>query len=371
MLPSDAAFIALAQQLGYSGDDEHGAMAALLQYGQPQLNETLGRQPDDTILDEILSLHWFHALSSDGPAPFQEHQDSGSITTFSGTILNILEGALVDFAPSFQDPRLLPDDIDVSNGLAKVIDAVLLPFDVPDRSAVGLGEVLVGTDSRDRLFAGGGNDLLVDGAGRDMLRGGASADTFFLSGDGSRDKVLDFELGQDVLDLSNWDVGYLSELYVKQRSESSLLISDGQNSVVLQAGNEQIRVEDLGSDSIVFPDTGGIWVVGTDERDHLYGTGGDDRLLGGQGRDFMFGGRGADTFWAGQDAFDVIMDFDEDLDRILLWEWGVTEFQELEITQFRPGTLRMVAGGSELRIRAADREIAVEDLSADNFILIG
>jgi serralysin len=54
----------------------------------------------------------------------------------------------------------------------------------------------------DLLIAGGGDDLLVDGPGRDTMRGGPGADIFVFVSDGEPDRVENFELGIDRLDLS-------------------------------------------------------------------------------------------------------------------------------------------------------------------------
>lgn len=370
LLPNDAAFISLAQYLGYPGDDEQGAMAFILRLQQPELNATLGRAYDSTFLDEILSVHWFRALSDDVERiPFKDLQEAGGFTTLGGTAFSLDGNTIV--VPGRPTPHILPSEVDVSNGLVKLIDQVLLPF-IPDRNALGFDSVLAGTEMRDRLFGGDGNDLLIDGAGGDILHGGGGEDTFLLTGDSSRDKILDFEPGHDVIELSNWDIWYIEELFVKQRNDSSLLISDGRNSAVLQAADGQISVEDLGSDSLIFgPGPSGTWIWGSDGRDRLQGTNGDDVFRGGLGRDFLTGGRGADTFYAGTDTFDLITDYKEGFDRIALQGWGVTEFSELSISQLRPWLLQVTSGDFELRVRGADRDIDPEDMSAEDFILFG
>ncbi len=373
-LPNDASFLNLPRQLGYPGIDEQGAMAFILRLHQPELNDALGRRSDFTFLAEILSVHWFRALSDDHDRiSFEDLQAAGNFTTLDGITMEIIGNTLVDGAPDVPNPEVRPPfDVAVSNGLVKMTYGVLLPSSLPDRSALGLDQVLLGTDSRDRLFGGDGNDLLMDGAGGDMLGGGGGQDTFLLAGDGSRDKILDFEPGQDMIDLTTWDIRYMTELHMKQRNDSSLLIYDGRNSAVLQAANGQISLEDLGSDVFIFgPGKKGIRVDGTDGRDRLTGTDGDDLIDGGLGRDFMAGGHGADVFIAGSDTFDVILDYAEELDSIVLEGWGVTNFEELSIAQMRPWLLQVTAGDFELRIRAADREIDVKDLGALDFILPG
>lgn len=371
-LPNDASFINLARLIGYPGLDEQGAMNFILRLHQPELNQSLNRQPNFTFLDEILSVHWFQTLSEEiQPIPFEDLQAAGSFTTLNGLSMEITGNMLVDGAPDVENPAvIIPIDINVSNGLAKAISGVLLPSSLPEPSTIGVDSVLLGTDARDRLIGGDGDDLLMDGAGRDLLLGGGGKDTFWLAGDGARDKILDFELGQDLVDLTHWDIRYMAELFVKQRNESSLLISDGRNSVVLQAADGQISVENLGSDSFIFgTDQGGTRIYGSAGRDRLQGTNGNDWIDGGLGRDFLTGGLGADLFFAGTDTFDVITDFTEGLDLIVLEDWGVKDFSELSISELRPWLLQVTSGDFALRVRAADRDIEPEDMSAEDFIL--
>ncbi|MEM7213489.1 MAG: M10 family metallopeptidase C-terminal domain-containing protein, partial [Pseudomonadota bacterium] len=78
----------------------------------------------------------------------------------------------------------------------------------------GLSNGLNGNDSANTLTGLGGDDdlqgragadVINGGPGADLLRGGADADTFvFATGDatGTGDRILDFEVGTDTIDLS-------------------------------------------------------------------------------------------------------------------------------------------------------------------------
>ena len=69
-------------------------------------------------------------------------------------------------------------------------------------------DLLDGGNGNDTLIGGRGEDTLIGGSGQDSLTGGADADVFqFLSASetpasGSRDRILDFELGVDLIDVS-------------------------------------------------------------------------------------------------------------------------------------------------------------------------
>ncbi len=60
---------------------------------------------------------------------------------------------------------------------------------------------LLGGGGRDRLFGGDGDDYLDGGPGRDKLTGGAGADVFVFRANSNLDRVLDFEVGTDHVDV--------------------------------------------------------------------------------------------------------------------------------------------------------------------------
>ncbi|MEZ5829463.1 MAG: cadherin-like domain-containing protein, partial [Hyphomicrobiales bacterium] len=68
-------------------------------------------------------------------------------------------------------------------------------------------DFLDGSSGKDRLFGGDGDDTLVGGRGRDILEGNGGADSFDFNSikDSKRDTILDFERGQDEIDLSTID----------------------------------------------------------------------------------------------------------------------------------------------------------------------
>lgn len=78
-------------------------------------------------------------------------------------------------------------------------------------NGLGGNDTLIGNFGHDALSGGDGDDLLVGGVGVDVLAGGAGSDTFaFRTIDESRagtgaDIILDFQRGEDILDLSEID----------------------------------------------------------------------------------------------------------------------------------------------------------------------
>lgn len=76
-------------------------------------------------------------------------------------------------------------------------------------------DVLIGNKHDDRLVGGGGDDILIGGKGKDTLIGDDGADTFVFArtnhstNDANADKISDFEIGTDRIDLSDIIAGEL------------------------------------------------------------------------------------------------------------------------------------------------------------------
>ena len=83
-------------------------------------------------------------------------------------------------------------------------DDLLMGFGKPDRlNGNGGNDTLNGNDGDDILRGGAGDDLLMGNRGQDILTGGSGADTFAYNNLGDkRDKITDFEVGKDIIDLS-------------------------------------------------------------------------------------------------------------------------------------------------------------------------
>ncbi|EKC3495742.1 VWA domain-containing protein, partial [Vibrio cholerae] len=70
----------------------------------------------------------------------------------------------------------------------------------------GGNDILNGGEGNDILYGQGGNDILIGGLGNDILTGGSGEDLFkWVQGDldGSTDRITDFKIGEDKIDLSD------------------------------------------------------------------------------------------------------------------------------------------------------------------------
>ncbi|MEO9781512.1 MAG: M10 family metallopeptidase C-terminal domain-containing protein [Sedimentitalea sp.] len=198
-------------------------------------------------------------------------------------------------------------------------------------------ERLQGSNHDDVLVSGGatvtlngrsGDDDFTDDAGRDNFRGGDGADTYrFVAGDGAQDRVFDFQIGADHIDLSAWGVTDFNDLTITEATNSSGSLL---GRLVVRFGSESIRLDGLETADIpnldathftVAPDSGDGVVSGTDgndtikgsyfdaDGDYINGQGqliqgldGDDRIYDGAGNDTVEGGAGRDRFFAGDGA---------------------------------------------------------------------
>ncbi|MBC7001273.1 type I secretion C-terminal target domain-containing protein, partial [Photobacterium sp. BZF1] len=235
------------------------------------------------------------------------------------------------------DIQVVVDDLEHTNnqiGSTADQDGANLVID-SDNSPVLLGgagdDVLVGGDSADILVGGAGDDILWGGEQNGTGDGAAdifkwNADDFGTAGNVATDKIMDFEVGIDKVDLVNALSGYGS-MSLTELSEYIKLSSSGGNSVLSISniqGNlvQNIIFEGVTESALLMgvPTTAsdedkltallnnGHLEVGSnfgnkqdnivdasDEGDYLYGLDGEDILTGGDADDYLFGGDGNDV----------------------------------------------------------------------------
>lgn len=100
-----------------------------------------------------------------------------------------------------------------------------------------LDDRIIGGAGADMLSGGGGADWLHDGGGADLLLGGAGADVFVMASDGLADRIGDFEIGVDRLDLSDWGRLYSRDALTITATATGAEISFGTERLILTAAN--------------------------------------------------------------------------------------------------------------------------------------
>ncbi|WP_226783052.1 M10 family metallopeptidase C-terminal domain-containing protein [Oceaniglobus trochenteri] len=272
-----------------------------------------------------------------------------SLDNISALDMMARDGALGIAASSATEPGLTW----ISPGLGALGETI-----VGDGRAATLGgsardDVLAGGAGNERLVGGAGNDVLMDGAGRDTLSGGEGADTFIFHADGEDDRITDFQVGIDRIDLSGWvflrnpdqltfrslpgggEITFRSEvLEIETRSGAPLTAAQFADMVLLDGdrllpqwsgllAREIAEASGGGGNDLITGGGGRDTLTGGAGADTLMGGAGDDHLDGGPGGDHMNGGPGSDRYrvdhiddlivesrrWEGHDTVESSVDF--------------------------------------------------------------
>ena len=184
-------------------------------------------------------------------------------------------------------------------------------------------DTLQGGSGRDELYGGAGNDVLDGGSSDDELTGGEGADTFTFRRSQGDDEILDFNPGEDKIDLRAFTS--ISDI---DDSDLRMEVVGGDTEIDLPgSGTIEVRdVTSLSNDDFRFasasddtgddddPDDGAgdddddddddttTPVAGDTDPDRLHGTPRDDNLDGRGGNDVLYGARGNDTLTGGADV---------------------------------------------------------------------
>lgn len=105
-------------------------------------------------------------------------------------------------------------------------------------------DTLDGQAGNDKLRGGSGKDWIIGGGGDDALRGGGKADVFVFDDDDGTDRIKDFELGLDLIDLSG-AVESLSEVEIDQNAKGVARISFGETVVLVEAIAQEALTDEV------------------------------------------------------------------------------------------------------------------------------
>jgi Ca2+-binding RTX toxin-like protein len=107
-----------------------------------------------------------------------------------------------------------------------------------DRVYGGLGD--------DLLYGGLGDDKLVGGAGKDALTGGAGADVFVFAAGAGRDRIHDFDVARDKIDLRGFDLDGFGDIGLDEGAHG-LRVTVEDLVIALQG----VKAADLGADQFL------------------------------------------------------------------------------------------------------------------------
>lgn len=125
--------------------------------------------------------------------------------------------------------------------------------DLHDLIKTGAGDDdIYGGIGHDKIYAGAGNDLIDGGKGSDWLWGGEGADTFVVSKQSGKDKIMDFQLDNDTIDLSDYGFDSWNDVHRAMSSTRNGVVIklDHFNSVELVG----VKMKYLSADHFIFDD---------------------------------------------------------------------------------------------------------------------
>jgi Ca2+-binding RTX toxin-like protein len=262
----------------------------------------------------------------------------------------------------------------------------------------------IGSASNDRMFGnagddtldgGAGDDYLIGGTGVDKIYGGAGFDKTSYYDDSTQGVLIDLrvtsaqvgvaggiEVG-DILQSIEWLEGtYYSDTlhgndesnYLLGGNEADLLYGydgydqlrggTGFDTIYGGDGADDIR-GDHNSDSL-FGGAGGDTIEGGSFHDAIYGGTGDDFIISGTGNDTLWGEQGEDTFHFVDQLFqtDVVMDFEDGIDRLWFAPLSADDMSDFTITGNGTTSVTLALGANTLVLNG----VAPISLTVDDFL---
>lgn len=258
-------------------------------------------------------------------------QNDGATTTYFGAnLINTVADGLYHFGFEIANGRFYNEDGDANATLDDV--SAWLNYFYGNRTIVygtRADETLEGTNAREHLLGGEGNDVINAGGGGDLVYGGFGNDTInggagddLIYGQGGYD-VIDGGEGSDTIRVSgvysdgyygfgDWDTyrdtgtsgvdtieaigpGNVDIATRTFNAASGIEVIDGRKAggTVRLLGDWQDNVLDFRATTFV----GGNFVIdGWTGNDTIYGSAQDDTIIGGRGHDRVDGSDGSDTY---------------------------------------------------------------------------
>ena len=146
-------------------------------------------------------------------------------------------------------------------------------------------DTLTGNGGDDYLFGAEGSDTLTGGAGYDRMYGGTGDDTFYVN---------------DTTDYAYENLGEGNDKVISSIASYQLRVNVEE--LDLAQGSAAIRGYGQAGDNLIIGNSADNFLYGRDGNDTLKGGGGADLLYGENGNDTLEGGSGMDRFYGGTGA---------------------------------------------------------------------
>ncbi|MEL7215052.1 MAG: hypothetical protein AAGJ96_03830 [Pseudomonadota bacterium] len=113
-------------------------------------------------------------------------------------------------------------------------------------------DVLDGMGGADMLKGRRGDDTLYDGDGKDKLKGGQGADTFVFDADGKVDRIVDFQLGLDRIDLAQIPLIGMGDITITARDLGARIEAGGEVILLRNADKGPLDPADFTEEDFIF-----------------------------------------------------------------------------------------------------------------------
>ncbi len=114
-------------------------------------------------------------------------------------------------------------------------------------------DVIYGLDGDDHLVGRGGADIIVDGAGRDYLTGDGGRDVFMFVEDGEPDVIVDYGVGFDQIDLSQFaNVNGMNDLAISDWCGGVVIIANQDILIIQNQDNRTYEASEFGISDFLF-----------------------------------------------------------------------------------------------------------------------
>ncbi len=222
-------------------------------YYDSQLGETFTK----------LSVLQFEALR-DGDKFYYENRLEGSpelLSRIEGTSLADIIARNTDIDYIYRDAFAAHERISAVDGKLDGTAGkdLAIGSDLADLIKTGAGDDDVyGGLGKDKIYAGAGNDYVDGGKGDDWLWGEAGYDTFIFAKQSGKDKIMDFSVMEDKIDLSAYGFDSWKDVSkaIQSSSKDSIVIKlDPYNSVELVG----VKKKALTSDNFIYDDPEGYY----------------------------------------------------------------------------------------------------------------
>jgi len=179
-------------------------------------------------------------------------------------------------------------------------------------------DLIVADASGATLSGGDGNDYIISGGRSDLLTGGRGHDIFSFGPDSGSDRIVDFSVGEDLIEINIPAISYADLIFEKGGYSTTVSYIGGATGSIMLLGVDQsaLSASDFrftptsqasnltvaAGNNTFFATAGAEEVDGSVGNDTVLGLGGDDTLDGGSGDDVLDGGFGEDKLTGGVGA---------------------------------------------------------------------